>query len=167
MFTWSVRSSYLALAVISMLGCSSSDEPIVQPTIPATINLVAAKDINVFEDKLPRPLIVRLYQLRDTGAFDKADFVTIYESDTQVLAQSLVDFKVLSPVIPGEARSLSIDVQKGTKYIAAFAEFADFEVAIAKASIALVEEFEETPILISISQSSIEITQPVESSWWW
>ncbi|GAK88091.1 type VI secretion lipoprotein/VasD [Vibrio ponticus] len=149
-----------------LMACSSSDDVVFQPSISVPVEMQAVEDINTFDDELARPLVVRLYQLRDSGAFESADFVSIYESGDSVLAGSLVDSKVMTPVLPGEARSFVVEVQQDTKYIAVFAEFADYEVATAKSVVALVEEPDENPIIIKISQASIEISQPVDSSWW-
>ncbi len=153
------------LLSIAILGCGSS-APVFQPSIAVTVNMKAADDINTFDDDIPRPLIIRLYQLKESGAFENAEFVSIYESDSSVLAGSLIDSKVMPPVIPGETRSFTLEVQQETKFIAVFAEFADYEVATSKAVVALVEEPDENPIIIRISQAKIEISQPVDSSWW-
>lgn len=153
------------LLAVFMMGCGSS-APVFEPSISVTVNMQAADDINRFEDDIPRPLIIRLYQLKESGAFENAEFVSIYESDTSVLASSLIDSKVMPPVIPGETRSFTLEVQQETKFIAVFAEFADYEVATSKAVVALVEEPDENPIIIRISQAKIQISQPVDSSWW-
>ncbi|WP_194436120.1 type VI secretion system lipoprotein TssJ [Vibrio fluminensis] len=161
-----LRGFCSAFLAAGLMACSSSDDVVFQPSIPVTVNLLAQDEINKFEDELARPVIVRLYQLRDVGTFEQADFVTIYESGDSVLASSMVDSKILSPVLPGERRSFTIEVQQETKFLAVFAEFANYEVATTKASVALVEEPEDSPVVITVSQAKIEISQPVDSSWW-
>lgn len=149
-----------------IMACSSSDESVFQPSMSVNVKMEATNDINAFEDDIARPLVVRVYQLKETGAFEKADFISLYESDSTVLAGTLVDTKVLAPVLPEEKRSFVLEVQQEAKAIAVFAEFADYEVAVSKGLVALVEEPDENPIIIRISQTKIEITQPVDSSWW-
>ena len=161
-----VRCLSTVVSSFLIMACSSSDESVFQPSMSVNVKMEATNDINAFEDDIARPLVVRVYQLKETGAFEKADFINLYESDSTVLAGTVVDTKVLAPVLPEEKRSFVLEVQQEAKAIAVFAEFADYEVAVSKGLVALVEEPDENPIIIRISQTKIEITQPVDSSWW-
>lgn len=162
---WVTRGVILLFSIF-ITACGSSDTVVFQPSLSVTVNMEATDDINVFEDNEPRPVILRLYQLEDIGNFKNADFISLYNSDKTVLGGALIDSQVLSPVIPGEKREFVLEVAQQAKFVAVLAEFADYEVATTKAFVALVEEPEESPITIGISRSKVEISQPVDSSWW-
>ncbi|NLS11773.1 type VI secretion system lipoprotein TssJ [Vibrio sp. SM6] len=153
--------------IAGLSGCSSNREVVFSPSTPVSVHIQASKDINTFADQKPRPLIVRLYQLRESGAFENGDFVTLYQGDTQVLADSLIDSKVIPAVVPGELRNFTLEVHQETKFIAVLAEFAAYQSAGTKAVVPLVENPDENPVLIQISHAKIEISQPVDSSWLW
>ncbi|WP_428460201.1 type VI secretion system lipoprotein TssJ, partial [Photobacterium makurazakiensis] len=159
---------YSALLVIFSLlfGCSSNDKTVFMPTLDISVQLAASEDINVFEDGQSRPVIIRLYQLADTGNFQKSDFITLYESDKTVLSDSLIDSTIVEPVIPGEERTFQLEVQQQTKFIAVLAEFANYESATPKAYTAIVEKPEDYPLIIRITSNKVEVSQPVENSWW-
>ncbi|PSW21405.1 type VI secretion system lipoprotein TssJ [Photobacterium sanctipauli] len=159
---------YSAIGVISslLLGCSSNDNTAFVPAMDISVNLAASEDINTFDDGQSRPVIIRLYQLVDTGNFQKSDFITLYESDKSVLADSLVDSTTVAPVIPGEQRTFQLEIQQQAKFIAVLAEFADYESAAPKAYTAIVEEPEDYPLIIRITSNKVEISQPVEDAWW-
>lgn len=148
------------------MGCSSTSNSAFQPVLNIEVNIEATNDINVFDDGDARPVILRIYQLNDAGNFDKASFTSLYSDDQTVLADSLIDSKRLSAVLPGEKRTIMLDVQQQAKFLAIFAEFSNYETATAKSSVALVEDPESYPVFIAITHDKVEITQPVKESWW-
>lgn len=154
------------ILLLVITGCSTANKSVFLPVLNIDITIEAASDINVFEDGDARPVILRIYQLNDTGNFDKASFTSLYSNDQAVLADSLIDTKVLPAVLPDEKRSLTLGVQQQAKFLAVFAEFSNYETAEAKSFVALVEEPESYPVFITITHNKVEITQPAESVWW-
>ncbi|WCN08130.1 type VI secretion system lipoprotein TssJ [Marinomonas mediterranea] len=155
-----------SLLGLVLVGCSSTSNSAFQPALNIELNIEATGDINVFEDGEARPVILRIYQLNDVGNFDKASFTRLYSDDQSALAGSLIDTKQLSAVLPGEKRTLVLDVQQQAKFLAVFAEFSNYETATSKSSVALVEEPESYPVFIAITHDKVEITQPVKEAWW-
>lgn len=162
----SIAVWFASLCCLALLnGCSSTPSAFT-PAFSLDVQLAANDDINLFDDGKARPVIVRIYQLNDVGNFDKADYTGLFNSDEAVLADSLIDSKILSPVLPGEERKFTLDVQQQAKFLAVFAEFSRYETATAMSSVALVEDPESYPVYIRIINNQIEITQPVNDPWW-
>ncbi|USD66644.1 type VI secretion system lipoprotein TssJ [Vibrio sp. SCSIO 43136] len=151
--------------MLLITACSSSGDAFTPP-VELQVYIEAGNEINVFDDDKARPVVVRVYQLSDVGSFLKADFLSLYSSDQTVLAGSLIDSRTLDPVLPGEKRSLKLEVQQQTKYLGLLAEFADYDGATTTAHLALSAEPQENPIYIRITSGKVEISQPVDSAWW-
>lgn len=96
------------------------------------LELTAGGTINPDEKNVPSPVFIRLYELKSTAAFNKADFIDLYESDTEVLADSLVAKQELKRLIPATRRTDQLVLNKDTEYVALFAEFYRYKDSKAK-----------------------------------
>ena len=88
--------------------------------------------INPDEKDQASPVFVRLYQLKSPSAFEKADFLELYESDKQVLGESLISKQELDRFLPGTEREDRLVLNKETQYVGLFAEFYRYKDAKAK-----------------------------------
>ena len=149
-----------------LVGCSSSGGQSFVPTLSIEMQLEANESLNVFDDGQSRPVVVRIYQLNDIGSFEKASYVNLFENDQTTLASSMIDSKTLGAILPGEKRQLVLGVQQQAKYLAVFAEFSNYETAVAKSYVALAKDPESYPVYIQLINNQIEITQPVSDPWW-
>ncbi len=84
-------------------------------------------DVNPDDNKIPSPLIVRMYELKSPNIFKKANFIDVYEKDAEVLGADLVARQQLKPIQPGENRKVSFVLNKETKYVGLFAEFLQYK----------------------------------------
>jgi type VI secretion system protein VasD len=125
------------ISIISLLiiGCSSTPQPTNVP-FAVQFDLSVGKQINPYGGVNSHPIVLRLYQLRQPGVFSSADFLDIYLDDRKTLGASLIDVKYLEPIVPGE-NSLTLDVQRDTRYVGVFAEFADYKDAQSQALVRL------------------------------
>lgn len=96
------------------------------------LELNAASNINPDEKEKPSPVFIRLYELKSTAAFDKADFIDLYESDEEILADALVAKQELKRLTPGTQRVDQLVLNKDTEFVALFAEFYRYKDAKAK-----------------------------------
>ncbi len=127
----------VASFLISITGCSSSSS---KSTVGGVLNLdtdldltfVIDKSVNPDEHKRPSPVVIRLYELKSSVVFAKADFVDLFERDTDVLKGEYVDKIMLKAFTPGETRSEHLILQKGTQQIALYAEFSQYRGSIFK-----------------------------------
>lgn len=114
---------------VFMTGCSSS-----KSRVGGVLNLdtdlklmfETASDINPDENSRPSPVFVRFYQLKSATAFDKADFIDIYERDAEIFGGDIVSKQVLKPLLPGVGRTERFVLEPGTKIIALYAEFSQY-----------------------------------------
>ncbi len=138
-------------------GCSS---PVVTaftgPKITSLKGTVAAgADLNPSINQRPSPLLVRLYELRAATAFNKADFVALYQSEQATLAAEMVAREewVLQP---GENRPWQRQLNEQTRFVAVFAAFRDVERAVWRA-IAPVEPGRAQQVQIRAERLAVSI----------
>lgn len=83
-------------------------------------------DINPDEKRSPSPLHVRLYELDSAEGFERADFIDLFRSDSDVLGKELLGRRVLAPLVPGVSRTERFKVGANVKYIGLYGEFYQF-----------------------------------------
>lgn len=96
------------------------------------LELTAAADINPDEKDKASPVFIRLYELKSTATFEKADFIDLYESDEEILADALVGKQELKRLTPATRRTDQLVLSKDTEYVALFAEFYRYKDSKAK-----------------------------------
>lgn len=107
-------SSFLLLLFMLLLsGCGS---PQVRLNISSTTNL------NMNDNKEPLPVVVRIYQLSDSKAFETATFSELWKSDLTVLGNSLLRKESLT-LDPSSQQKISLDRHEETRFIALMAAF--------------------------------------------
>lgn len=94
-----------------------------------TLVLRVDSDINPDDKRKPSPLYIRLYELKATKMLRNADFLGLYERDTEVLGADFVAKQELKRILPGGNRMDSFVLHKETRYIALYAEFLDYKAA--------------------------------------
>jgi len=94
------------------------------------ITFVADADINPDEKKKPSPLYIRMYELKSTKMFNKADFISLYERDSEIIGADLIAVQKLKPLKPGETRDDFLVLDNKTTYVALYAEFLQYKDAV-------------------------------------
>lgn len=107
------------LVVMGLVGCALifEEDP---PWIEARFK--ASSDLNPDPQGRPSPLVLRLYELKSTTAFENTDFFSLYEDDASVLGEDMVA-KDEFQFEPGETRELARELQPGTRYIGLLAAY--------------------------------------------
>lgn len=103
------------------------------------LTFVVDNNINPDDSKIPSPVIVRMYELKSTKLFEKANFIDLYERDVEVLGESMIGQQSLKAIQPGEARSANFVLSKDTQYIGLYVEFLQFENAKYKVTIPIAQ----------------------------
>jgi type VI secretion system protein VasD len=95
---------------------------------PAHAEIIVSGDVNPDAAGRPSPVVVRVYQLRNDGEFNGADFFGVYEKEKETLGASLVarEEYVLAP---GENRKLELPLNAETRFIGVIAAFRDIRTA--------------------------------------
>ncbi len=110
---------------IVMAGCQTVGETLNLDT-DVMLSIEVEADVNPDESNKPSPLFLRFYELQSNKVFENADFVDLYEKDSDVLGSDLVAKQELKRVIPGENRKENFVLNKDTRFIAIYAEFFNY-----------------------------------------
>ena len=105
----------IALSVILTAGC---------PKEPVRVNMVLNASTNVNPDAAGQALsvVVRVYQLKDKGRIEAADYNALWKSDRETLSDDLLE-RQERVVQPGTQEMLEIQANPMANYIAAVALF--------------------------------------------
>ncbi|WP_235023335.1 type VI secretion system lipoprotein TssJ [Caballeronia glebae] len=114
----------LLLCALAASACKSPPPP-PAPTI-VRLSVTALGGVNPDRSGRPSPVVVRVYELKTTAAFDSADFFTLYGRDQATLGGDL-NAKNEYVLRPGDSRSVEQTVQPGTKFVAVVAAYRDIE----------------------------------------
>lgn len=113
-----------------MLGLGSSG--------PTKINgsLQAAPALNPSVNQRPSPLRVMIYELTSAAAFNKADFMALYQADQTTLGQEFVAREELT-LQPGETRAYARTLAPQTRFLGLLAIYRDLERATWRTTVAV------------------------------
>ena len=150
-FTLSAHRRHLLAAaallpVLPLIGCGSkpTPKPDAPPAPPSTGGLfkpsiasiggdvIAAADLNPSASARPSPLPLRIFELRAATAFNKADFLPLYQAELQALGAELVAREELV-LAPGETRLIQKVLDPETRFIGVFGAYRSFERAVWRA----------------------------------
>lgn len=122
--------------VALMLAACGSKPP--EPPKPVNVSgrYVAAADLNPSVSNRPSPLLVRVYELRSATAFNRADFMALYQSDSSTLAADLVA-REETMLQPGETRSFSKVLAPDTRFVAVVGAYRELERSTWRAVVAV------------------------------
>nr|WP_193162776.1 type VI secretion system lipoprotein TssJ [Enterobacter ludwigii] len=86
------------------------------------LDIRARAALNVNDDGIPLPTMIRIYQLKDRKAFDGADYKALSTGDGQVIKADLLAEKDIR-LKPGEAVAVDMPVEEATQFVAVAALF--------------------------------------------
>lgn len=113
-------------------------------------------DINPDDSNTPAPLFVRMYELKSTKMFNKANFIDIFERDKEVLGADMIAKQKLKRLKPGEDRKNDFVLNKKTRFVALYAEFLQYKDAEYKVIIPIVpHDVIGTTAIIHVSGNTI------------
>ncbi|WP_193755508.1 type VI secretion system lipoprotein TssJ [Psychromonas sp. psych-6C06] len=122
------------------------------------LSFVVDENINPDDNKVPSPVIIRMYELKSTKLFEKANFIDLYERDSEVLGKSLIGQQVLKAVQPSEQRTANFVLSKDTQYIGLYVEFLQFENAKYKVTIPIAQtNVVSSSAKVQLSENTISI----------
>ena len=113
-------------------------------------------------------MVIKLYQLNSVDTFKSAQVLDLYQEDTKVLSDSLIKKHTLASLVPKEKRTIDIELQAGTKYLAVFAQFSNYSQAKTRAWLDVSNLEDVKNITISIDSLTVNMqTIEQESFWSW
>ena len=148
------RISAFFLVALSVAACASPPPPPPPPTI-VNLTLNAAERLNPNAAGQSAPVLVRVYELENPSAFEKADFFQLFEKDQAALGASMKAREELT-LAPGANRSMTRTMSQGAKFIGVFAAFRDFESGTWRAVVA-VPDNKTTPITVTLRDRTLAV----------
>lgn len=125
-------------AIIALLsGCSSSKSRVggvLNLDTDLKLNFIVEGNINPDENKRPSPVFVRLYELKSPAAFNKADFIDLYERDKEILGGDLLNKQMLKPLPPSVTRTDNLVLKSGATHVGLYVEFSQYRGSAYKAT---------------------------------
>jgi type VI secretion system protein VasD len=125
-----MRNLLLIILAVALASCTKVNSGVVgmfNLDTDLKLILLAGKDINPDEKRSPSPLYIRLYELTSDHAFNKADFMALYEKDDTLLGKDVLAKRELNRLVPGESQEEAFVLDPKTRYVALFAEFYEFK----------------------------------------
>lgn len=86
--------------------------------------ITVAADVNPDSGGRASPIVVRVYQLKEQGAFAASDFFAIYDKETATLGGGLIGREEYV-FNPGESRELELKLDKDAKFLGVVAAYRD------------------------------------------
>lgn len=109
--------------VAALSACASGDpKPKEAVRLEMTVNALAT--VNPDDRGRAAPIVMRIYELRNDGAFKAADFFTLQNNDKTVLADDVVKRDQLE-MRPGEHQTIARKVDPATTAIGVLAAYRD------------------------------------------
>ena len=108
--------------IAGLVACASPPPP---PTVVAA-TLQATAKANPDAHNRPSPVVVRLYELKSSAAFDAADFLSLYERDQATLGAEMGAREEFT-LRPGESKLWEKTVGADVRFIGVIAAFRNIE----------------------------------------
>nr|WP_057925019.1 type VI secretion system lipoprotein TssJ [Burkholderia ambifaria] len=122
--------------LLALSACASSGEPKPKEPIRLDMRVNALPDVNPDDRGRAAPIVVRIYELKNDGAFEAADFFTLQTQDKTVLADDVAKRDELQ-LRPGEHQTLVRRPDSATKTIGVIAAYRDLPNAVWRAVYAM------------------------------
>ena len=125
-----VKAILLAISFVTLSACSSINSSVggfFNMDTDLEIKFKVDADVNPDDDRKPSPLFVRMYQLKSTKMFNRANFIDLYEKDKEVLGADMISKQKLRRIKPGESRNEHFVLNKETHFVGLYAEFLDYK----------------------------------------
>ncbi|MEN8179346.1 MAG: type VI secretion system lipoprotein TssJ [Pseudomonadota bacterium] len=150
-------TAVLILLGISLTGCFTKKPP---PPSLLVAKFLTSSHLNPNADGAPSPVIVRLYELKSAGNFKNNDFFSLFDDESNVLADDLVARDELR-FNPNETKTINRELNPATRHIGILVAFRDLDKANWRSVIQITEhEINAYTILLGRNEISISESQP-------
>lgn len=143
----------LGLAAVLLLCCCASGPP--KPAI-IQANVTVAIDVNPDARGRASPVVLRLFELKNLGAFQSADFFSLIDRDKEALGGELVAKEEFT-LRPGEKKHFDRPLQADTRFVAVVVAFRDLEKSSWRAAIP-VRASQAMPVAITLRSHDVSIS---------
>ncbi len=121
----------LSLCILFLLsGCMS------MPAVPLKVHLTATKQLNPNRNHKSLPVLVKLFELRDTTSFQQASFYELWKQSNVVLGNSLVSTEEVV-VSPNSSKAMRLKREPEAKYLGVVAVFRNPHLGVWRSTVRL------------------------------
>jgi type VI secretion system protein VasD len=151
------RAAAIGLLALLVVSCGGGPP---KPAV-AKAQLVVAADVNPDPGGRASPIVVRVFQLKEEGAFNGADFFALYDKEQETLGASVLAREEYN-LQPGERRELEFKVAPEARFVGAIAAFRDIRNSQWKTLVAAPEKgitdlLRKDKLTVSVAKSAITI----------
>jgi len=114
----------LAIGLLALASCGSAPPNPVKAEAVVLAVVSAAADVNPDADGSPKPVVLRVYQLKADASFANADFFALYDQEQETLGADLLAREEFV-LAPGDSRKVEFGVQPDARFIGVAAAFRD------------------------------------------
>ncbi|WP_295547781.1 type VI secretion system lipoprotein TssJ [uncultured Pseudacidovorax sp.] len=115
------------LGPLLLAGCAAPPPPPPKPIVtPVVLSLKGGADVNPDARGRASPVTVRVYALKNSQAFEAADFFTLFEKDQAIVAADLVQREEVL-LRPGDSRRIEMTLPADAKALAFMAAYRDLD----------------------------------------
>lgn len=108
-----IRATMLVtVGALGLAGCSSL--PLGDGITDLTLNVRVTSDANPDDTGRGSPVYLSLFELRDTGSFERADYLALYSDARAALGGALVDVTEIGPLFPDSAETRELRLNTAT-----------------------------------------------------
>ncbi len=127
-----MRLGLILILALSLFGCGGGD-----PTSATVVqvNVTASPRVNPDGNGRPSPIVVKVYFLKNPGAFEAADFFALFQKEGSVLGDTLVLVQEMR-LLPGMRQAFIQEVD-AAGWIGVAAAFRDLDHALWRQTIAI------------------------------
>jgi len=148
-----------ALCIGLALASCGSKPP--KPPPPTKAAIVVTADVNPDADGRPSPIVVRLYQLKEEGAFNSANYFALTDKEQATLGPSL-DSREEYVLKPGETRELVLKIPPEARYLGAVAAYRDLNNSKWKAlspapETSLLDFMHKHKLIVTVGRAEVKI----------
>lgn len=144
----------LLFTLALLLGACASDPPPVPPTL-VELTLLSSERLNPTSLGTAAPLRVKLYQLKSTATFERADFFALFDKGSATLGAELVEEQELL-LRPGETRMLELELDEQAGHLGVVAAFRDLDRAVWRQVVAVPRQ-QTSRMIITFDARSVVI----------
>ncbi|MGA4604824.1 type VI secretion system lipoprotein TssJ [Pseudoalteromonas maricaloris] len=154
----------VSLLICLAVGCSSAD-PLQRFSLPIQLQLETNEKLN-WANEGANPVAIRLYQLTKSDRFSQSEFIELFQSDTQILAEQLIEKQRLYPVMPNTKEQKTIKLLPGVRFLAVLVEFSDYQKGTTKAVVEVPEDVSESTVIwLGLQGTTIKFSVMPQQSW--
>ncbi len=158
-----IRLIVLSTIICSAISCTTVNSKVggvfgLDTDLTLRVNVLS--DINPDEANEPKPLTLRIYELKSDSLINKADFISLYDRDKATLGADYLTAPKIEYLEPGVDRVLKFVTSEEARYIALYAEFYRYKDANYKVVFPVtVNNVIRNSVRIKISGNTIELVE--------